>query len=264
MTAIRAVIVDDEPLARRGIRQLLAAHGDIELAGEARNGKHAIELIDALAPDLVFLDIQMPEMDGFSVLRRVSVARLPAVIFVTAHDEHALQAFEHCAIDYLLKPISAERFHRSVSRARMQIHAGEEESASRQILRLLGEGISIESSLQAIARKSRPLAIGVAGDSLIFDPAEIDWIAADDYYVWVHAGGRRHLARESLSSLEARLDAEIFLRVHRSAIVNIHAIRCVQSPAGGDPVILLRDGTRVPLGRRRKRYVLEALARRVG
>lgn len=263
MKALRAVIVDDEPLARRGVRQLLSAHADIELAGEARNGKEAVRMIKSLSPDLVFLDVQMPELDGFAVLRRLSMEAMPWVIFVTAHDEYAVRAFEQHALDYLLKPIHEDRFHRAVERARETMRSREAVQLSRRLSQLVNDGLGVKSLLDGIPKSPRPLAIGLAGNSLIFDPAEIDWIEAQDYYATVHAGGHGYLVRESLASLESRLDPECFVRVHRSAMVNLAAIRSIDAGSNGDAIVLLRDGTAVPLSRRRRRHVADALRRRV-
>lgn len=258
MNAIRAVIVDDEPLARRGIRQLLASHRDVEVAGEARNGREAVRMLEALAPDLVFLDVQMPEMDGFAVLRRLRPERLPAVIFVTAHDGFAVRAFETHALDYLVKPVHEARFHRALDRVRERMRSAEAVALSQRLASLLAEGSDLDALLAQTAQP-RPLAIGAAGSGLIFDPAEIAWIEADDYYAAVHAGGKRHLVRESLASLERRLDPSRFVRVHRRAIVNLAQVRGLQS--GEDGGVLLRDGTVVPLSRRRREQVLEMLKR---
>lgn len=263
MKAIRAMIVDDEPLARRGVRQLLAVHEDIELAGEARNGREAVRMIKMLSPDLVFLDVQMPELDGFAVLRQLPMEAMPWVIFVTAHDEYAVRAFEQHALDYLLKPIHGDRFHRAVERARETMQSREAVQLSRRLAHLISDGLGVKSLLDDTPKSSRPLAIGLAGNSLIFDPSEIDWIEAQDYYATVHAGGKGHLVRESLASLESRLDPECFVRVHRSAIVNLAAIRSINAGSSGDAAAILRDGTVVPLSRRRRRHVADALRRRV-
>jgi two-component system LytT family response regulator len=195
------VIVDDEPLARRGIRQLLAAHADVEIAGEARNGRDAVRILKTLRPDVVFLDIQMPEFDGFTVLRELEPGHVPLIIFVTAFDTFAVRAFDSHAVDYLVKPVREARFVDALERVRERLR-------SRQI--------------EVRTPRSEPprrLVIGTSGADLVVDLAEIEWIEADDYYAAVHARGRRHLVRESLVSLEGRLDSSRFVRVHRSAIV---------------------------------------------
>jgi two-component system, LytTR family, response regulator len=239
MTAIRVVIVDDEPLARRGIRQLLAHHDDVEIAGEARNGLEAVDMLKGLAPDLVFLDVQMPELDGFAVLRHLDADRVPAVIFVTAHDTFAVRAFDQHAVDYLVKPVHEQRFHESVARARDRLRAS--------------------SRTMPMPRR---IVIGTGGMDLVFDLDEIDWIEADDYYAAVHARGRRYLLRESLASLEARLDPERFVRVHRSAIVNLEHVREVRSAPSS--AVVLRDGMELPLSRRRREHVTQAIRRFAG
>ncbi|HJR72525.1 MAG TPA: response regulator [Luteimonas sp.] len=257
MNAIRAVIVDDEPLARRGIRQLLAPHRDVEIAGEARNGREAVRMLEALAPDLVFLDVQMPEWDGFAVLRQLRAGRLPAVIFVTAHDAFAVRAFETHALDYLVKPVHESRFDQALSRVRERMRSADALALSQRLSALLAHGSDLGSLATQAAPAPRPLAIGATGGGLIFEPAEIAWIEADDYYAAVHAKGKRHLVRESLASLEQRLDPVRFVRVHRRAIVNLAQVRGLQS--GEDGGVLLRDGTVVPLSRRRREQVAAAI-----
>lgn len=262
MSAIRTVIVDDEPLARRGIRQLLSAHRDIEVVGEARNGREAVRMLEALAPDLVFLDVQMPELDGFAVLRRLQAGKLPAVVFVTAHDAFAVRAFETHALDYLVKPVHESRFHQALERVRERIRSAEAVGLSRRLSALLADDSALEALLAQSVAVPRPLAIGAAGGGLIFDPSEIDWIEADDYYAAVYAGGKRYLVRESLDSLERRLDPAGFVRVHRRAIVNLAQVRGLKSGTEGG--VLMRDGTVVPLSRRKREQVSDAIRRYAG
>lgn len=230
MKKIRAVIVDDEPLARRGIRQLLAAHEDVEVAGEARDGREAARMLEALAPDLVFLDIQMPEMNGFDLLEQIAPATRPEVIFVTAYDTFAVRAFEERALDYLVKPIRASRFDDALSRARGRLRA-----------------------------RLRRLVIPSADGDLVLDLSEVIWIEAEDYYAAIHGRGRRYLVRESLASLEARLNPTRFVRIHRSAIVNLDFVRQI-----GESTVLLRNGSELPVSRRRREQVAEAIRRFAG
>ena len=232
---MRIVIVDDEPLARLGVRQLLATHLDVTVAGEAGDGHTAVTLLGELRPDVAFLDVQMPELGGFEVLRAIAPEARPLVIFLTAYDTFAVQAFDAHAIDYLVKPVSQARFDAAVSRARERMRADE-----------------------AIKRDER-LIFGTGGVDLVVAPDEITWIEADDYYAAVHALGRRHLVRESLTSLEARLDRARFVRVHRSAIVNLAHVREMRSSAVGEPAIVLRDGSSLPISRRRRDGVAAAV-----
>ena len=243
---IRVLIVDDEPLARRGIRQLLSAQEDVEIAGEARNGREAIRMVQALAPDLMFLDVQMPEFDGFDVLRNVE--RIPMVIFVTAYDTFAVRAFEERALDYLVKPIGEARFHDAMARARERLQSEEAIARSRRMLQ--------EMKTHAPARR---VIIGSAGSDIVLDVAEIAWIEADDYYAIVHAGGRRHLLRESLASLERRLDRRQFIRAHRRAIVNLAEVREIRGASDGESTLILKDGSQLPLSRRRRQVVENAM-----
>ena len=231
-----AAIVDDEPLARRGIHQLLARHGDIVVIGEADNGRGAARLLAETKPDLVFLDIQMPECDGFDVLRALPADVHPHVIFVTAYDTFAVRAFETRAVDYLVKPVHEGRFEAAVARARQRHRADAAEAARRVV-------------------------IATSGVDLVVSPDEIVWIEAEDYYAAVHALGRRHLVRESLASLHDRLDRRHFVRVHRSAIVNLAHVREVRTSGPGDASLVLRDGTPLPVSRRRRDEVTGALRR---
>jgi two-component system, LytTR family, response regulator len=259
MTTIRTLIVDDEPLARRGIRLFLAGHSDVDVAGEARNGREAVRLLRALSPDLVFLDVQMPELDGFAVLRALAGQQLPLVIFVTAYDSFAVRAFDAHAVDYLVKPVQEARFHEALGRARERLRSREAVDLSRRLSQLLNDPAALVARTEASA--ARRLVIGTAGADLIVDIAAVDWIEADDYYAAVHFEGRRHLVRESLSSLERRLEDAHFIRVHRSAIVNLARVVQIRSGAGGDAAVVLVDGTEVPLGRRRREQVAAAIRR---
>jgi two-component system, LytTR family, response regulator len=263
---IRALIVDDEPLARRGIRQLLAPYRDIEVVGECRNGREALTSLDANAPDLVFLDVQMPEMDGFEVVRARGATRMPHVVFVTAYDEFAVRAFETHALDYLVKPVNEARFAAALQRVRERMRFTEALELTRRIGELLDShdrrGEVGEATARALALvPTRRLIVPTASGDLVLDVDEIDWIQAEDYYAAIHARGRRHLIREALASLEQRLDPNRFVRVHRSAIVPLDRVREMRSVSTGEFVVVLRDGTRIPVSRRRREQVAELLRR---
>jgi two-component system LytT family response regulator len=265
MKAIRAMIVDDEPLARRGIRQLLAAHQDIEVTAEARNGKEALRLLRTLAPvDLLFLDVQMPELDGFAVLRQLDAERLPAVIFVTAYDTFAVRAFEAHALDYLVKPVHEARFENALERARERLRFRQALALSRQLSALLSTDAFSAPQPLAQADIAQRLVIASNGSHVIVDVSEIEWIEAEDYYAAIHAGRRRHLIRESLTSLEARLDPALFVRIHRSALVNLAHAREIRSHLIGQATLVLRNGTQLPLSRRRRLQVAAAIRRFTG
>lgn len=242
MTKIRTVIVDDEPLARRGIRALLDEEKDVEVVGECRNGREAVAAIEELAPDLVFLDVQMPELNGFDVLEAVGVERMPAVIFVTAYDKYALRAFDVHALDYLLKPLDGDRFTRALQRARMQIEGKNIRDLSLTLQNLLDD-------LKPNQKYAERLVIKSAGRIFFLGVAEIDWIEAADNYVRLHAGRESHLLRETMSSLEKRLDPDQFVRVHRSRIINVRQIKELQPLFRGEYDIMLQDGTRLESGR---------------
>jgi two-component system, LytTR family, response regulator len=252
MKLIRVLVADDEPLARRGVRQLLAAHPDMVVVGESRNGAETLRALDTLQPDLLFLDIQMPEMSGFDVLRARGPERMPAVVFVTAHDQFAVQAFEAQALDYLVKPLNAERFEAAIRRVRERLRMVEAVDLAARLSALL--------AAERGARLDR-LVVSTSTGELVIPVDEVDWIGAEDYYARLYVGAKRHLTRESLASLEAHLDPRRFVRVHRSAIVQLDRVREVRSGSGGDAVIL-RDGTVVPLGRRRRRALEDRLKKR--
>ena len=251
---LRVLIVDDEPAARRGIRQRLATESDIEIVGECSDGAAAIEAIPDLRPDLVFLDIQMPELGGFEVIEAIGLARMPRVIFVTAYDAHAVRAFEVQALDYVLKPIDGARFRAALERARREVGRGDEALAGRIAAALEGLGRA------GHRRWARRLAVRSPGRVVLVDVGDIDRIEAAGNYAEVHVGPKAHVLRETLTSLESRLDPEHFTRVSRSAIVNIGRVRELQPMFNGDFVVILRDGTQVS-GSRRYRATLDALFR---
>jgi two-component system LytT family response regulator len=250
MNEIRAIIADDEPLARRGIRQLLDPYPDLTIIAETKNGLETVAALRGLRPDLLFLDVQMPELDGFEVLREIGTRNMPPVIFVTAFDEFAVRAFEANALDYLVKPLQVARFAQTIERVRDRLRAAKAEDVSRRLTALL----AARDREQA---RQRIVASTPAGD-LIIDADEIDWIEADDYYAAVHARAGRHLIRESLAALEQRLDANRFVRTHRSAIVNIDRVREVRKE-DDELSLVLRNGVRIPVSRRRRLRVSKLL-----
>ena len=242
MAKIRTLIVDDEPLARRGIRAQLDEEADIEIVSECRNGLEAVAAIEEQSPDLVFLDVQMPELDGFGVLEAVGVDRMPVVIFVTAYDQYALRAFEVHALDYLLKPVDAERFASALQRARKQIEHHNVQDLNQRLQSFLDD-------VQAKQKFTERLVIKSGGRIFFLNVEEIDWIEAADNYVRLHVGRDSHLLRETMNHLEKRLDPDRFLRVHRSRIINIRQIKELQPLFRGEYDIMLQDGTRLESGR---------------
>jgi two-component system LytT family response regulator len=250
---IRVIVVDDEPIARRGIRQQLRSEPDLEIVGEYGDGAAAIDAITELAPDLVFLDIQMPEVGGFDVVEAIGVARMPAVVFVTAYDEHALRAFDVHAVDYVLKPIDRHRFRTAIERARRRL-ADAPGQLDRRIAAALGE---LGRPAHDFAKR---LAIKGDGRVMLVDVDEVDRLEAAGNYVEVHSGARHHLLRETMAGLEARLDPARFVRVSRSSIVNADRVRELQPMFNGDFVVVLRDGTKVA-GSRRYRGAFDTLTR---
>jgi two-component system LytT family response regulator len=238
---VRALIVDDEPLARRAVRRLLGKHDHVEVIAECGDGDSAVRLVRETTPDLVFLDIQMPEMDGFQVLSRVGADDMPVTIFVTAHDRFALRAFDAHAVDYLLKPIGRKRFDLALSRARQRIAGNLDRAELRRLV----------ASLEKVAapRYADRLAVPDRGRIRLIPADEIDWIAAAGNYVRIHAGGREHELRETLVQIEAKLDPAQFLRIHRSTIVNVHRIREIQPWFHGHHRVVLVDGTELRMSR---------------
>src|ERR1700752_304661 len=249
---ITTIIIDDEPLARRNLRVLLEHDPQIEIVDECRNGHEAVKAINAHSPDLIFLDIQMPEMDGFDVLARVGPEHLQAIIFVTAFDRYALKAFEVHALDYLLKPFDDDRFRRALERAKSQIAAREIDKLSQRLLALLEDRKSDRKSSSEQQTYLTRLMIKAANRMMLLKVNEIDFIEADGNYAKLHLGRKTHLLREKMSELEGRLDPAKFVRIHRSVIVNIDRIKEMQPHFNGDYIIVLDDGRQLRLSRSRR------------
>ncbi len=248
---IRTLIVDDEPLARRNLRVLLEKDPQIEILDECRNGREAVKAINALSPDLIFLDIQMPELDGFDVLARVGPEQIQAIIFVTAFDQYALKAFEVHALDYLLKPFDDERFAFALRRAKSQIEAREINRVSKRLLALLEERESLADSSAEKNYLTR-LMIKASGRVVLLKVGEIDFIEADGNYAKLHVGRKAHLLREKMHDLEGRLDPAKFVRIHRSIIVNLDRIKELHPHFNGDYIVVLEDGRQLRLSRTRR------------
>lgn len=238
MTKIRTLIVDDEPIARSRVASLLRDEADIEVVGECSSGQQALSAIQSLNPDLLFLDIQMPEMDGLDLARTIRTHGTPSVVFVTAFDEYALRAFEVHALDYLLKPFSAERFRSALGHAREQV------SSRRSAVTTSGTPDTPGDQ----SRRSR-LMIKAGGRIHFVRMADVDWCEAAGNYVRIHVGVHEHLVRDTMSHLESQLDPEQFVRIHRSTIVNVDRIQEMHSSFNGEYVMLLRTGTRLTLSR---------------
>jgi two-component system LytT family response regulator len=253
---IRALIADDEPLARERVRTLLGSEPDVEVVGEAKDGLETVDAIMATTPDLVFLDVQMPKLDGFEVIDTVGPERMPSVVFVTAFDQHALRAFEVQALDYLLKPFDQERFQSALKRIRRQMDSQETGDLGRRLLALVKD-------LKSDQRPSRSDRLVVkSGGRLFFLRAdEIDWVEAAGNYVRLHVGADGHLLRETMTSIESRLNPDMFFRIHRSHIVNIERIKELQPWFNGEYVVILRSGTRLTLSRGYRDKLQERLGR---
>jgi two-component system, LytTR family, response regulator len=251
---IRALIVDDESLARKFIRRMLRDDPEVEVVGECSNGKDAVAMIKKQTPDLVFLDVQMPEMDGFSVLEAVGVERLPQIIFTTAYEQYAIRAFELHALDYLLKPFDQMRFEDTIKHAKEWLHHRDLEDGRLQIGALL-------ENVNRQAKYLERLVIKAEGRITFLKTQEIDWIAADDKYVHLHVGKAVRMVRQTLTAMEAQLDPQRFLRIHRSVMVNIERIKELHPLFGGEHGVVMDDGTRLTLSRRYKDKLFELLGK---
>jgi two-component system LytT family response regulator len=249
---IRALVIDDEPLARGMIREMLANDTDVEIVGECSNGREAIESIDALNPDLLFLDIQMPELGGFEVLESIESDRAPYIIFVTAFDQFAVRAFEVHALDYLLKPFDRERFDAAWQRAKAVINQDRFEQRDERILALLEE-------LKAEQRYIERLVVKVGGRVFFLDVDNIACIEAEGNYVRVHNGTKSYLIRGTISGLESQLDPKKFLRIHRSAIVKLDKIKELQPWFHGEYHVILETGQKLTLSRNYRANLQEAI-----
>jgi two-component system LytT family response regulator len=235
----RVLLADDEPAARRGVRQLLAAFPDFVVVGECRNGRELLAALDVATADVVFLDIQMPEVNGFDVIRRRTPDRMPAVVFLTAYDQYAIHAFDAEALDYLVKPVSEARFAATMKRVVKRLVAG------------------------ADRPREQSIVVSTARGALVLPVREIDWIEAADYYARLWVGGRSYLLRESLSQLERRVAAHGFARAHRQALVRIDGVRALVTNEAGDVVAVLACGAHVPVSRRRRAAFAAALRGKV-
>jgi two-component system LytT family response regulator len=250
---IRVLIVDDEPVARRGLRNQLRKAGDVEVIGEAGNGRDAVETIIQTRPDLVFLDVQMPLLDGFRVIETLAADNLPpAIVFVTAFDEHAIRAFEINALDYLLKPVDPKRLQKTLQRAREQIRNSRNGERDEKLYALLRDLQSRQSTyLQRFVVKKN-------GRIIFLDAGEIEWVSSDGNYVQLHNQGKSHLLRETMDGLECKLDPREFIRIRRSTIVRTGNIQELQPLFNGEYAVILKDGTQLQSSRRYRRN-LDAL-----
>jgi len=252
---IKTLIVDDEPLARRNLRVLLERDAQIEILEECRNGREAVKAIKNLTPDLIFLDIQMPEMDGFDVLAHVGPEQIQAIIFVTAFDQYALKAFDVHALDYLLKPFDDERFARALERAKSQIAAREIDKLSKRLFALLEERESERKGSTQEEHYLTRLMIKASNRMVLLKVEDIDFIEADGNYAKLHVGRKAHLLREKMHDLEGRLDPAKFVRIHRSVIVNLDRIKEMQPHFNGDYIVVLVDGQQLRLSRTRREHL---------
>ncbi|HKO59754.1 MAG TPA: LytTR family transcriptional regulator DNA-binding domain-containing protein [Pyrinomonadaceae bacterium] len=249
MHKIRTLLVDDEPIARRGIRQQLQQETDVEIIGECANGQEAVAAIRTHAPDLVFLDVQMPLLNGFGVVEEIGVDQLPAVVFVTAYDEHAIRAFEVNALDYLLKPIEPRRFQKTLSRVRVQLVNSSEKQLTKKLSALLDQMENAEALipnqpyLQRVVIKEHERVVMLPVD-------DIDWIAAHGNYVQIHTRSKTHLLRETMDGMGRKLNPANFVRLRRSTIVNAERVRELKPLFNGDYSVFLKNGVELTSSRR--------------
>jgi two-component system LytT family response regulator len=245
---IRTLVVDDEPVARARVLSLLRDESDIEVVGECSTGPQAVSVIEATSPDLVFLDVQMPQMDGFALARTLG-HDMPAVVFVTAYDEYALAAFEIHALDYLLKPFSAERFRSALTHARQHLAKRQAGAGGRQLASRLPDAPVAETTRAGEQGRRDRLVIKSSGRIYFVRINDIDWCEASGNYVRLHIGQQTHLVRGTMSHLESQLDPGQFVRIHRSAIVNVERIQELQSTANGECTVFLQSGARLTMSR---------------
>lgn len=251
---IRALIVDDEVLARKFIRRMVKHDPDFEIVGESSNGREAVYMIRTQKPDLVFLDVQMPEMDGFAVLEAVGLGQLPDIVFTTAYESYAIRAFELHALDYLLKPFDQQRFRDALKHAKERLHFRQQEEGRMQIGALLDRINSKQAYLDRLIIKAE-------GRITFLNTREIDWIEADDKYVHLHTGKGARMVRQTLTAMEAQLDPAKFVRIHRSAMVNVERIKELQPLFNGEYSLLLDDKTKLTLSRKYKDKLFQLLGK---
>ncbi len=254
---MRAIVVDDEELARRGIRALLKRAGDVEIVSECGSGDEAIKAISATEPELVYLDVQMQGKTGFDVIAALPESKCPHVIFVTAFDRFAVRAFEIHALDYLLKPVNEARFNASLARARAAIAGARDDSMIRRFWQMAAE-LRASSGKDLLPAMMDRIPVKAHGRVMIVNVAEIDWVEADGDYVSVHVGAKSWLLRETIAAAEARLALSGFVRIHRSTLVNIYRVRELLPLSKGEFTVVLLDGTELKLSRN-YRFALERL-----
>jgi two-component system, LytTR family, response regulator len=254
MKKIRVLVADDEPLARERLTSLLSSEPDVDVVAQARDGEEAVTAIHDHSPDLVFLDVQMPQMNGFDVIEAVGTDKMPLVVFVTAYDQHALKAFQVRALDYLLKPFDRDRFSDSLHRARKQLEREETGDLGRRLLALVKD-------LRRDQPRSDRLIVKSGGRLFFLRTDEIDWVEAAGNYVRLHVGTASHLLRETMNAIEGRLDPEKFFRIHRSRIVNMERIQELQPWLNGEYAVVLRTGTRLTLSRGYREKLQERLGK---
>jgi two-component system, LytTR family, response regulator len=253
--SIRTLIVDDEPWARTRLAALLRDEEDFTIVQSAASAAEAIDAIRALAPDVVFLDVQMPEQNGFAVIDAIGADAMPLVVFATAYEQHAVRAFDAQALDYLLKPFDEERFARTLDRVRNELSDLQSARASLQ---------QLMQARQGGRRFLQRVAVSLAGRVLFVKTAEIDWLESEGNYVMLHVGPKRHLLRESLSAMADKLDPQQFVRLHRCAIVNVERIRELSPWSRGEQAIVLHDGTQLTIGRTFRPQLMAVLANAMG
>jgi two-component system LytT family response regulator len=249
MEPIRTLIIDDELLARKRIRNLLRGRREFEIIGECANGKEAVTTIARQRPELVFLDVQMPDLDGLGVAQAIAAECQPVIVFVTAYDQYAVRAFEFHALDYLLKPFDDERFEKTLEWARAQIERNQIHAFSQRLVALLEDYQGRHKTAPAQAQTLARVMVKSAGRIFFINAEEIDWIEAEGCYARLHTGRQSHLLRETMSALEARLDPQLFLRIHRSTIVNRARVKELLPQSHGECIVLLHDGTQLRLSR---------------
>ncbi len=264
---VKVLIVDDEPNAREGIRLRLKGHSDVEIVGECSSGEEAVHSIDGLRPDLLFLDIQMPGMNGFEVLRKVSVDPMPIVVFVTAYDKYAVKAFEFHALDYLLKPIEDERFDETVRFALSRMNQRNLEAYAKRLKEAVdnypdraGDSPTlVRGTVTSSANYLERIAVKAHDRIYMLPVSNIDWIESGGDYIYLHAESQKHIVRQTMTSLEQKIDPMKFVRIHRSAIVNVDSIKSLHPNEHGDYDVYLKTGEKLKLSRSYRNHFQEVI-----
>lgn len=251
MEKIRTVIIDDEPFAREGLKTLLRKDEEFEVIGEAENGRDAVETITKLNPDLIFLDIQMPGMDGFEVIEEIPLSQLPVIVFVTAYDQYALKAFDANAVDYLLKPFDDDRFYQTINKVKIHIRMKEDITAHERVITMLDQITKNKSAKTKNREYPKRISVKDKNETKIISVNDIDYVTSADYYITVHTKSGSYTIRESMKNMEDKLNPDDFIRIHRNTIININNISAIQLFGKNSYIVKTYRGDKFDISRSR-------------